>query len=363
LKKSVFFWFTSLFRLVGLGVLLVATLSACSPPGSTPDVPTVPTAISSAAYMSPDLHTLKGVQRGMVTVFTLPGQTEIKNLVSIQSNVWFGEYNSNRIGKINDQGQLYEYTLPTADSQPGWGTSGLAGNFWFSEEGTNRVAQVSSHGDVTEYTIPTPNAKPGQMLLWGNTVWFTETATHKLGRIDQNNQIVEFSLNGTPDQIATAGSEENNGQFWFTEPATRKVGHITFDGQISEYSLPTSIASLDSVIGDGAGNLWFTTGQSSKNQLGYVTPAGHFTLFSTGRHNRVNQLMQDGDAIDFTEHNNNTFWTINKQGVIQACFTVPANLSLPTPLMTNPESGSYWYAKTDGPQSQLWKLNISPYGP
>ncbi len=344
-------------------MLLLVVLSACSLPGSTPDVPAVPTAISSDASMSPSLHDLKGVQQGMLTVFTLPNQTEIKNLVDIQSNIWFGEYNTNRIGKINDQGQLSEYTLPTVNSQPAWGTAGLAGNFWFSEVGANRVAQVSSLGDVTEYALPTPHAKPGQLLLWGNAVWFTETGTHKLGRIDQSNQVVEFPLNSTPDQVATAGSEENNGQLWFTEPAIRKVGHITFDGQISKFSLPDSITSLGSVAGDGDGNLWFATGQSSKNQLGYVTPDGHFTLFSTSRQNTVSQLMQDGTTVDFIEHNNNTFWTINRQGAIQARFVAPSNFMLPTPLMTNPENGSYWYAKTDGPQSQLWKLNISPYGP
>lgn len=194
LKKSVFFWFTPLFRLLGLGVLLPVALAACSFPGSTPDVPAVPTAIGSDAYMSPSLHNLKGVQQGMVTVFTLPAQAEIKNLVSIQSNVWFGEYNSNRIGKLNAQGQLSEYALPTANSQPGWGTSGLGGDFWFSEEGANQIAKVSSQGDVTEYAIPTVNAKPGQMLLWGNAVWFAETGTHKLGRIDQSNQIVEILI-------------------------------------------------------------------------------------------------------------------------------------------------------------------------
>ncbi len=363
LKKTVFLWFIPLFRWLGLSMLLLVALSSCAFPGGAPDVSAVPTATGSNAYMSPSIHTLKGVQQGMVTVFTLPDQTEIKNLVSIQSNVWFGEYNSNRIGKINDQGQLYEYTLPTANSQPGWGTSGVASNFWFSEDGANRIAQVSSQGNITEYTIPTANAKPGQMLLWGNAVWFTETGTHKLGRIDPSNQIVEFSLNGNPDQIATAGSEESNGQLWFTEPGIHKVGHITFDGQISEFPWPNSIISLGSVAGDGDGNLWFATGQSSKDQLGYVTPDGHFTLFSTGRQDTVNQLMQDGDTIDFIEQNNNTLWTINNQGTIQARFAVPSNLTLPTPLMTNPENGSYWYAKTDGSQSQLWKLDISPYGP
>jgi virginiamycin B lyase len=336
--------------------------SACSNTGGASDVTPIPTAPGHNTHISPTLHNLKRVQQGMVTMFTLPNQTKIKNLVSIQSNVWFGEYDSNKIGEMNDQGQLNEYTLPTANAQPNWGTLGMNGNFWFSEEGANKIAEASSQGTITEYPLPTPDAKPGQTLLWGNMVWFAETNTHKIGRIDQSNQIVEFSLHGTPDQIA-ANSDQNNGLLWFTEPTNHRIGHITFDGQISDFPLPASITSLGSMVEDENGTLWFTTGQSTQNQLGYVTSNGHFTLFSTGRQNAVDQLIQDGDSIDFIEHNNNTIWTINKQGTIQARFAAPPNLTLPTPLITDPNNGSYWYAKTNGQQSQLWNLNISPYGP
>jgi virginiamycin B lyase len=336
--------------------------SACSSSGGTSDVTPIPTATGHNTHISPTLHNLKIVQQGMVTIFTLPNQTKIKNLVSIQTNVWFGEYDSNKIGEMNDRGQLNEYMLPTANAQPGWGTLGINGNFWFSEEEANKIAEASSQGTITEYPLPTPDAKPDHTLLWGNMVWFAETNTHKLGRIDQSNQIVEFSLSGNPDQIA-ANPDTNNGLLWFTEPTNHRIGHITFDGQISEFSLPTSIINLNSIVEDGKGTLWFTTGQSTQDQLGYVTSNGHFTLFSTGKQNEVDQLMQDGDSIDFIEHNNNTIWTINKQGTIQARFAAPPNLTLPTPLMTDPNNGSYWYAKTNGHQSQLWNLNISPYGP
>lgn len=355
--------FTPRLRVLGLALLLLATLSACSLPGSAPDVPTLPTATGHNAHMAPVIHALQGIQQGPVTMFTLPDPVKIKNLVNIQSNLWFGEYDTNRIGQINDQGQLSEYALPTADAHPGWGTSALDGSFWVSEEGASQIAKVSSQGIVTEYRLPTGNAQPGQMQFWGTMIWFTETAAHKLGRIDQNSQIVEFSLHSAPDQLATAGSEQQNGQLWFTEPTIRKVGLITFDGQISEFPLPATVSNLDTVTGDSVGNLWFSTGQSSQNQLGYVTPAGHFTLFSTGHQNAIGQLIQDGDAIDFIAQNDATFWTINKQGSIQTRFNVPGMSSIPLPLTVDAGSGCYWYAKVSGAQSQLWKLNISPYGP
>ncbi len=351
-----------MFRWPCLSILLLAVLSACSGSSGASDAPPIPTAISHTAHVSPVLHNLQSVQQGMVTMFTLPNAARIKNLVGIQSNVWFSEYDSNKIGRMNEQGQFYEYSLPAANAGPAWGTQGTDGNFWFSEEEANRIAEVSSQGNIAEYAIPTPNAKPGQMQLWGNMVWFTETNAHKLGRIDQSNEIVEFSLPGTPDQIA-AGSEANNGLLWFTEPANHRIGHITFDGQINDFPLPGSITSLTSIVEDGSGNLWFTTGQSAQSQLGYVTSNGHFTLFSTGRQNAVDQLIQDGDTIDFIEHSSNTIWTVNKQGNIQARFAAPANITLPTPLTTDPNNGSYWYAKTNSQQSQLWNLNISPYGP
>jgi len=363
LKKSGFFALAPLLRCLLLSALLTGLFSACSNDNKASDAVAIPTTISYNTHASSVSHILKGVQQGPVTIFTLPSQTGIKNLVNIASTVWFSESDTNKIGKIDAQGQFSEYSLPTADAQPSWGTAGAGGSYWFSEENVNRIAELSSQGSITEYPIPTPHAQPGQMLLWGNLIWFAETGAEKLARINQDNQMVEFTLNGAPDQIVSAGSEEKNGLLWFSEPTDHKIGRITFDGQISEFPLPSSVTKLGSIVGDGDGNLWFSTGQSSHDQLGYVTPEGHFSFFSTSRSNTVAQLLWDGSTITFVEQNGNTIWAIDKQGAIQPHLAAPDHLTLPTPLILDPNNGNYWYAKTNGQQSQLWNLTISPYGP
>lgn len=367
MKKNVFRKFSPRLLWLTLSLLLVSILAGCSGLGDTNAPPTPVATTGSQAHLSPTVSHLQGAQQGQVSIFTLPKQTHIKNLVSIPSSstssLWFGEHDTNTIGELDAQGQLTEFALPTANAQPGWGVLGLHGNFWVSEEGVNRIAEISPQGAFTEYTPPTANAQPGQLACWGAMVWFTESAAHKLGRVDQNQQIAEFSLSGTPDQLASAGPDDTSGQLWFTEPGARKVGHITVDGQISEFPLPTTITSMSSVVGDQKGDLWFTTGQRTRDQLGYVTPDGHFTFFSTGRSHTVAQLLANGDILTFIESQSNTIWTIDQQGHTQTLLVAQTGTNLPTPLVADAGDGSFWYASNSGQQSQIWNMKISPYGP
>jgi virginiamycin B lyase len=63
--------------------------------------------------------------------------------VGTDANLWFTEYNGNRIGKISTDGVILdEYDIPTPNSGPIGITTGPEGNIWFTEDTTNKVGRL-----------------------------------------------------------------------------------------------------------------------------------------------------------------------------------------------------------------------------
>jgi virginiamycin B lyase len=65
-------------------------------------------------------------------------------------NLWFTEYNVNKIGKTTPAGTITEYPIPTAASGPLIITAGPDGNLWFTEANVNKIGKITPTGTITE---------------------------------------------------------------------------------------------------------------------------------------------------------------------------------------------------------------------
>ena len=95
-------------------------------------------------------------------------------------NLWFTEFNGNKIGRITPAGVVTEFTIPTANSGPIGIAAGSDGNLWFAESNASKVGRIvpsqasagTSNG-ITEFTIPTTKSRPYAIAagpagnLWG----------------------------------------------------------------------------------------------------------------------------------------------------------------------------------------------------
>jgi hypothetical protein len=81
-------------------------------------------------------------------------------------------HGSNALAAIGD---ITEYTIPTASSQPYDIVAGPDGNLWFTEQLGNKVAKVTTSGIFAEYAVPTTNSQSNGIAAGpdGN-LWFTE---------------------------------------------------------------------------------------------------------------------------------------------------------------------------------------------
>jgi virginiamycin B lyase len=226
---------------------------------------------------------------------------------SSMSGVWFTQMSTNTIGRIDTQGVVHQYSVPTPASQPyGIVASPYDGSAWFTELASSRIGRIDVDGTVTEvatptpgsgpagiamspdgfgacfaesianrigcvstsptlavheFAIPTPGSEPrGVALGPDGAVWFTEYEGNKIGRL-VGNEIVEYPL---PDvgsgPWAITASYSTSEPIWFTERRSSRVGFITSEGRITNYGFPGSADPLG-IVADSE-KAWFTAGDS-----------------------------------------------------------------------------------------------------
>src|SRR5437762_641594 len=77
-------------------------------------------------------------------------------------NLWFTEFNGNRIGAINPTTHaVTEIGVPTGGSGPLGITAGPDGNLWFTEFAGNRIGAINpTTKAIAEVSVPTAAASP-----------------------------------------------------------------------------------------------------------------------------------------------------------------------------------------------------------
>ena len=80
-------------------------------------------------------------------------------------------------------GQVTEFPISTADTQPGPITAGPDGNLWFSEQGA--IGRITPSGEVTAFPVHSPTGIEGGP---DGNIWFT-TFYGTIGRITPSGSI------------------------------------------------------------------------------------------------------------------------------------------------------------------------------
>lgn len=74
--------------------------------------------------------------------------------------LWFTEQKGNRIGRINANGEINSFPIPTANAEAMSIISDQTGDLWFTEYNSNKIGKMSMNGLFEEYVLPTTNAAP-----------------------------------------------------------------------------------------------------------------------------------------------------------------------------------------------------------
>jgi virginiamycin B lyase len=271
-----------------------------------------------------------------VTEFPIPTAASAATAITraADGNLWFTEFNADRIGRITPSGTVTEFTLPagsgpldlitgpdgriyfterfadrigrlnplagsnaaiqasfsdtfttgiTAGSGPTNITAGPDANLWFTEFNTDSVARLTlATGAVTEFAVPGAGSGPAGITNGPDgALWFTEAGSGEIGRITTAGVVT----NEFPLLIATSDPEGitlgPDGALWFAETGADRIGRISNAGAFSITEFPLPLGAVPSGIARGPdGNLWFA--EAGLDRIGRITTAGVVTEFSSG---------------------------------------------------------------------------------
>lgn len=291
-------------------------------------------------------------------------------------------------GEASPQVAITEFTIPTANSHPYEIAAGSDGNLWFTEFDANKIGRITPSGAITEYSLPTSSWMRGITNGPDGALWFTRQDTKQIGRITADGVITLYSTNGSPYDI-TRGPD---GALWFIEGYT-SIGRITTSGTITEFTVP-NIGCLWKITSGPDGALWFTDWH--RNNIGWITTAGVSTLYKllTGSYSDAITSGPDGNlwftqwpdsigkitpsgtiteyplpsgsylsditlgpdgALWFTEFYGNKIGRITTDGTLTE-YPIPTANGHPNGLTTGPD-GSIWF--TENGANKIGKLILS----
>jgi virginiamycin B lyase len=276
-------------------------------------------------------------------------------------NLWFTEFNANKVGRISTDGVITEFPIPTLNSGPRGITAGPDGNVWFTEYIGNKIGKITPSGVVTEYPIPTANSSPyGIVTGPDGNLWFTESTApfmvqqfYKIGKITTSGAVTEYSYGPrtfncfAPTDI-TVGAD---GYLWIGGTCAT-LQHVSTSGVLDfAFAVNGSLDSTTFGIATGPdSNIWTTLYSANQplSRLNKFDQAHNDTLYTISQPAAWPYGITSGPdgKLWFTEANANQIATITVAGAITE-YAIPTLNSVPRGVTIGPDR-NVWFTEFAG---------------
>ena len=227
---------------------------------------------------------------GLFSRYPLPYGGRVASFAAgSDGNLWFTDYSLNKIGKMDiNTHQVYEYSVPTSNSQPYGITTGPDGALWFTEYRGQKIGRLDPlTQSITEFAVPTFCNSPARIMLGpdGN-LWFNGYF-RGIGQFNlKNSQFTAYHIFDGASGIA-AGPD---GNIWFTSAAGSSVGRIDLStGAITEYEVENGTAHFGDIVLGTNGNLY-----TARDGYGII---GRVSLVETEGYSDVYYVSADDSTV------------------------------------------------------------------
>ena len=175
--------------------------------------------------------------------------------VAPDNAVWFADATMASVTRLKD-GAFTRHVSRSAGAAP-WGVAvDPRGAVWATFPDVNRLARIEADGRVTEFDVPTRGSGLGDVAVdAGGAVWFLEQQANKVGRF-ADGRFAEVAV-PTPSPGLTSLAVAPDGAAWFTELRAGRLGRVR-DGRVTEFRLPRPSARPFGIAVDRANNVWYT---------------------------------------------------------------------------------------------------------
>ena len=238
-------------------------------------------------------------------------------IVDSDSHIWFTQPNSDAIGELDPQNNIWSEWSVKRGSVPFDLTFDRRGNIWFTEFNANKIGFFNTHThSLVENPIPTANSEPyGITVDPQGKIWFAENRLG-LGQIGSFTptpsgtiKITEYSVGTLRPHLITA---DRAGNIWYSEGFSGDIGEFspttgnvnTFFVSPSTCPVPCTKTHISGIQVDSKGNVWFTDAISQR--VGYLVPStGQVMVRSLdpaeNPHPNDGLIIDSSDRVWFTE--------------------------------------------------------------
>lgn len=286
-----------------------------------------------------------------------PGMHADALTVGRDGNIWFAgtkhgpEAAVDVVGRVTPEGQVTEFTLPVrGEAELGISsiTAAQDGYLYFTEPNANRLGRVNENGEISEEVLPNPGSRPRAIVAAADgTIWFSEEGGDRIGHFFPAAGLLrerQLGAGARPTGIAARG----DGTIWLAEPGLGGFAMATWTGG-SEFKIPFPKAEPNDVVAGPEGNVWFT--EEGGPWLGRVTSAAQ----TSGRFERLDvpapggtQRIAFGPSGDFWFTTGSRIGSASPDYWTSGLACLPAGCDLtPAALAAGPD-GKLWYSTATG---------------
>jgi virginiamycin B lyase len=210
-----------------------------------------------------------------ITEWTLPSGSTIPYGITYDDQspyrVWFAEFGSDKIGRLNHlSGEIWEVKVPSGSKPWGIAFEKARHELWFTMSGRDRVGVVSGYGGGSLKEIRLTGADYGigplgiavQEHVNGTDypyIWVAHYGAHAIIRLDpySSGKSTTWSLGDNVNPQSIIYVKETG--VWFTDVGGKKIGNLNpLTGEVKYWTLPTGSGTPWSLAADSLGYIWFT---------------------------------------------------------------------------------------------------------
>jgi len=167
-------------------------------------------------------------------------------------NVWFVEYDSNKVGVYwRTYDKISDFPVPTASSYPTCLSIDSLGRLWFVENGTNKLGMFHTElFNFSEYAMPAVEGKTpviSDVATVGETVWLTDPKNDRALRFYPDEGPEAFAAALLADGSAPTFIEPDaDGTLWIYEAGSKKLASLDVTDEFGQ-ATPTPVPSPTTV--------------------------------------------------------------------------------------------------------------------
>ncbi|WP_142213181.1 hypothetical protein [Streptomyces sp. SLBN-118] len=155
--------------------------------------------------------------------------------------VWWTGKDNGTVGSFDPRTHAWTVHSLAPDSQPIYLARGPRCAMFFTELTGNRIGRVDTNGFLREYAIPTPDSRPIAVAAGrSGHVWFTEEAGAAYAELDLVTGRITEHRTDVPDAKLAGLAFDCFGNLWVQYNQPGLIDRVRPDLTVSRYTLPTA---------------------------------------------------------------------------------------------------------------------------